>query len=288
MRQATRERQARVLSELLEKKHVTVKTLAENMAVSVATVRRDLKTLADTQKVNLVHGGAALPRETYFSFEAKADRNLQAKQTIGELAAGLVSDGEQIFLDSGTTSFSMAGPLTRKRGLAIIVNSARLALELRAANMNLIMLGGLYRPDRMDTIGPIAMSTLEQLRGYVAFIGADGLSMDFGVSAADIDSAHLYRLAAANARETVLLVDHSKFESASLFKIVDWEKVRRLVTNRRPSNEWMAFLEARGIEAIFPADAADAADASDETSTHNVNSQPLPEHSRALNVSAGF
>ncbi|NJL31111.1 MAG: hypothetical protein HC898_05495, partial [Phycisphaerales bacterium] len=128
----------------------------------------------------------------------------------------------------------MATHLRRRRGLSIILNSARLALELQGVahvngsigpsgnntgNLSLIMLGGQYRPDRMDTIGPIATSTLEQLRGYQCFIGADGLSMDFGPSAADIDSAHLYRLAVQNARETILVVDQSKFQSASLFKL---------------------------------------------------------------------
>src|SRR5690349_8739620 len=111
MRQATRERQARVMSELLDKKHVTVRTLAENMAVSEATMRRDLKALADGQKIHLVHGGAMLPGDSYFSFDAKRDRNLDSKTIIGRLAAGLVADGEQIFLDSGTTAFEMAEPL---------------------------------------------------------------------------------------------------------------------------------------------------------------------------------
>jgi DeoR/GlpR family transcriptional regulator of sugar metabolism len=252
MRQATRERQARVLSELLDKKHVTVRKLAENMGISEATIRRDLKTLADGQKVHLVHGGALLPGDADFSFTAKRDRNKYAKSIIGELASTLVRDGEQIFLDSGTTSFEMAQPLGTKRGLSIIVNSARLALELKTPSMNLIMLGGQYRPDRMDTIGPIAMSTLDQLRGYTAFIGADGLAMGFGVSAADIDSAHLYRLAVANAREAVLLVDHTKFETASLFKIVDWDMIRKIVTDVRPSDEWMTFFGQHGIEVFHP------------------------------------
>jgi len=250
MRQATRERQARVLSELLDKKHVTVRNLAANMAVSEATVRRDLRSLADGEKVSLFHGGATLPSD--FSFGAKSDRQIDEKHVIGQLAAKLVNDGDQIFLDSGTTIFTMAQPLAAKRGLSIIVNSARLALELQTPSMNLIILGGQYRPDRMDTIGPIAMSTLDQLRGYTAFIGADGISMDFGISAADIESAHLYRLALSNAREGVLLVDHTKFQSASLFKIVDWPMIRRLVTDQRPNDEWMRFLEERNIEVIYP------------------------------------
>jgi len=252
VRQATRERQARVLSELLDKKHVTIRDLADGLEVSEATVRRDLKSLSDAQKIHLVHGGAMLPPDKFFSFEAKRDRNLDAKRVIGQLAAELVEDGDHMFLDSGTTSFCMASPLSSKRGLSIIVNSARLALEIKSPSMNLIMLGGQYRPDRMDTVGPVAIATLEQLRGYVAYLGADGLSQDFGVSAADIESAHIYRLAVANARETNLLVDHSKFKSASLFKIIDWDRITRLITDRPPTPDWQAFLDERKIEVIHP------------------------------------
>ena len=124
--------------------------------------------------------------------------------------------------------------LKRKRGLSIIVNSARLALELDAPGMSVILLGGQYRPDRMDTVGPLAIATLDQLRGYLCFIGADGLDMDFGPAAADIESADLNRLAVRNARETVLLVDHTKFAAPSLFKIVDWEPISRVVTDQPP------------------------------------------------------
>ncbi len=267
MRQATRERQARVISELLEKKHITIKDLAVTMAVSEATVRRDLKVLADSQKIHLTHGGATLPRTTFFSFEAKQYRNLDLKRVIGRLAADLVADGEQIFLDSGTTSFAMADPLTAKQDLSIIVNSARLALELRTPGMNLILMGGQFRPDRMDVVGPVAISTLEQLRGYTAFIGADGLSQDFGISAADIESAHLYRLAVANARETILLVDHTKFQSASLFKIVDWDKIRRLVTDQEPPQDWKDFLSNRNIAIIYPRDPLSAPATNGELNT---------------------
>lgn len=239
------------MSELIDRKHVTVKELADNMSVSEATVRRDLRTLADSQKLSLVHGGATLSRQD-FSFIAKHERNLTAKRIIGCLAASLVSDGQQLFLDSGTTAFEMVPFLARKRGLSIVLNSARLALELRTPETNIIMLGGQFRPDRMDTVGPITLANLEQLRGFVAFIGADGMSMDFGPSAVDMESAHLCRLAVTHARETVLLVDHTKFEAASLFKIVEWDKISRVVTDRPPTPDWNAFLSARNIQLHHP------------------------------------
>ncbi|HSA21532.1 MAG TPA: hypothetical protein P5076_08790 [Myxococcota bacterium] len=53
-------------------------------------------------------------------------------------------------------------------------------------------------------------------------------------------------------KQTVLLVDHSKFASTSLCKIVGWDSVSRIVTNRAPTPEWMDFLGARGIQVDYP------------------------------------
>ena len=247
------ERRQRILTQIYKIGHVSVRDLAQDMTVSEATVRRDLHALAANNQLEVVYGGASLPRFSDFSFRSKSLRNVGAKRVIGRLAATLVSDDEQLLVDSGTTCFEMIQSLKSRRGLSIIVNSARLALELgQTRGLNVIMLGGLYRPDRMDAVGPLATATLDQLRGYLAFIGADGLSMEFGVAASDIESAHLYRLAVCNGRETILLVDHTKFDSASLFKIVDWDFVSRVVTDQRPRSEWTQFLEGKGIDLIYP------------------------------------
>ena len=58
MSQATADRRKQIMSQLLDRKQVTVKELAAAMDVSDATVRRDLKALADEQGLKLVHGGA--------------------------------------------------------------------------------------------------------------------------------------------------------------------------------------------------------------------------------------
>lgn len=248
----TRDRRQHIITELLDKKHVTVRDLAVDLDLSEATIRRDLKALAAEGELMLVHGGATLPRVGDFSFRSKQTRNVDAKRQIGKLAVHFIREGDQIFLDSGTTAFEMCAFLRQKRGLSVVANSARLALELDTASAEVILLGGNYRPDRMDTVGPITTNTLEQMRGFIAFIGADGLSRDFGPSAADVESAHLHRLVVQNARETVLLADHTKFESASLFRIVQWDQISRLVTDVRPSDDWMAFFDRLGIDVIDP------------------------------------
>jgi DeoR/GlpR family transcriptional regulator of sugar metabolism len=235
---------------------------------SSSSVRRDLRALADSELVELSYGGATLPRPSDFSFRSKAVRNVDAKRTIGRLAADLVNDNEQICVDSGTTCFELCRHLKRRRGLLVIANSARLAVELgSAAEIRVLMLGGQYRPDRMDFIGPLATATIEHLRGYLAFMGADGLSMDFGVSASDIESAHLYRQVIRNARETILLVDHTKFRTPSLFKICEIADISRIVTDQKPLPEWLDFLNAQGIAVYHPEEAVAALDGSPGTVT---------------------
>lgn len=252
MGQATADRRQQIMAQLLDKKQVSVKTLADEMGVSGATVRRDLKALADEEGLVLMHGGAALPRERDYSFQAKQIRAMQEKQVIGRLAAELIGDGDRVFLDSGTTCSAMAPHLKRRRDLTVLANSARLALELDTPGIQLFLIGGEYRPDRMDTVGPMAEGTLNHVRGYVAFIGADGLSMDFGPSAGDVASAHLHRQVIQNAARTVLLVDHSKFGNPSLFQIVDWSHINTVVTDSRPDADWERFFAQRDIAVVFP------------------------------------
>ena len=252
----TRERQQSILAQAYEHGHVSVKDLAEKLAVSVATIRRDLRALAAGGQMELTYGGAFPARNTDYSFRSKAARNVEAKQVIGRLAGELAGDGDQVFVDSGTTAIAMAPYLRRRRGLSVIVNSARIAEELDAPGLRVIMLGGQYRADRMDTVGPMATAALEQLRGYVAFIGADGLGMDFGLTASDIESAHLFRLAVRNSREAILLADHSKFVAPSLYRIVEWDAIGRVVTDVEPESQWREFFRERGIEVVFPDESA--------------------------------
>jgi DeoR/GlpR family transcriptional regulator of sugar metabolism len=260
-----RQRRERILNGIYEKGHVTVDSLVEAFSVSPATVRRDLRFLAAGHPIEVVYGGAALVRSADFSFRSKAMRNVEAKKIIGRLAAEIVADGDTIFLDSGTTCFEMAPFLKRRRGLSIIVNSARLAMELDTPGLSVILIGGKYRPERMDTIGPVANNTLDMLRGYRAFVGSDGLSMEFGLTAGDIESAELYRLAVRNARETTLVADQSKFASPSLFKIVDFSAVSRVVTDSQPPADWLEFLASHNIETVFPKPAPSGEGAPEDT-----------------------
>ena len=141
MSQSTTNRRQQIMAQILDKKQVTVKALAASVGVSDATVRRDLKAMADEQGLKLFHGGASLPRERDFSFQAKLLRATEEKKIIGRLASQFAHDGDHIFLDSGTTCSELLPYLKKLHDITILANSARLALELRCVGSSFIFDG---------------------------------------------------------------------------------------------------------------------------------------------------
>lgn len=246
------QRRERILMSILQNGEVSVKALAASLGTSEPTIRRDLRALAASNQVKLFHGGAVLASEKDPSFRSRARLNAEAKSVIGRLAAGLVSDGDTILLDSGSTCAHILPYLRDKHNVTIITHSARLALDVDIPSFSVILIGGHYRPHRMDTVGPLACADLDRLRGYTAFIGADGLDMEFGLAATEAESAHVNGLAARNAARTVLVVDRTKFTQMSVFKVAGFEDVSDVVTDAPPSSDWVDFFTARGIRVITP------------------------------------
>ncbi|MCH8219371.1 MAG: DeoR family transcriptional regulator [Planctomycetes bacterium] len=258
----TSERREQIIQRLRQQGSVQVNDLSALYGVSTVTIRNDLAFLEKQGIAVRAYGGALICDSTTPSVEPsvedKSALNTAMKRSVAKAAVELIQPGHRVILDSGTTSFETASYLRSKRGLTVIVNSIRTAQELTAPGVRVLLLGGHYRPDRMDAVGPMAGASLERLRGYRAFFGSDGLAMDFGPTSIDVDSAALISQAVANAQETVLLVDNSKFGSPALYRIVEWNQVSTIVTDQRPDEAWTEFLNEQGIKVIFPQRSASA------------------------------
>lgn len=56
------------------------------------------------------------------------------------------------------------------------------------------------------------------------------------------------------ASKVVLLADHSKFDRIAFIRLFSFDKVDYIVTDQRPSEEWMEFLAKYQISLLYPAD----------------------------------
>ncbi|MFA6186916.1 MAG: DeoR/GlpR family DNA-binding transcription regulator [Phycisphaerae bacterium] len=247
-----KERKEKIISAAIKNGFVSVTEMAKELGVCDATVRRDIQAISEEGLLDVAHGGAFLAKNSDYSFISKSQRNVEAKKTIAQLAAEMVKDGDQIFLDSGTTCFEMTQYLRAKKSVSIIVNSVRIAEELNAPGLNVLMLGGKYRPDRMDCIGPIAYQTLDRLRGYTVFVGTDGMSRDFGFTSIDVESASIFGLAVKNSKRAILLADSSKFDKPALYKTTSIRSISTIITEKRPAAEWCKFFDKYNIKLVYP------------------------------------
>jgi DeoR family fructose operon transcriptional repressor len=229
------QRKRRLLELLSARGWADVSQLADELRVSAATVRRDLQFLEGHGHIKRTHGGAVLPHVST-AFEPvlveKSGQNRKEKEAVAREAAKLVSNGEVVVLDSGSTILALAQELKRKRDLTVITNDLKIALELcDAPGFNVIVLGGKVRPSLYSVTGPSVEEALGRFNANHSFLGADGINLDAGLTNASLEEAPIKTLMIRCGQRATLLADHSKFGKASLVKVCDLTEFDLVLTD---------------------------------------------------------
>jgi DeoR family transcriptional regulator of aga operon len=196
---------------------VRVADASTELGVSEVTIRSDLTVLEGEGSAIRVHGGAmpADPFHREAPVESTRDERAAAKRAIGTAAAGLVSSGDCVFLDAGSTALTIADELLRRRDVRelVIVTSAltiALALEPAIPRYEVVVTGGTLRPLQHSLVNPFAAPMLGSLRFDIAFIGCNGIHPRHGVTNVNLPEAEVKTLAMRSAKRTVLVADASK------------------------------------------------------------------------------
>ena len=241
-------RQNQVIRLLAQNRMLSVTDLARELAVSPATVRRDLQDMQQRGLLNRLHGGATIEGISRVEplFEDKQDRHPEAKQRIALAALELISDGDRIYLDGGSTVLALARLLDRKRRLVIVSNSLMAAAELMNTEHRLILVGGEFRSLSRTLVGPLTAPLVNSLRVDLAFMGTIGFSLADGMTTTDPAEAFTKELVMQRAARVVLLADHSKFGVTSFARSGSLDDIDVLVTDAAEDNLRLD-LERRGI-----------------------------------------
>lgn len=246
MRTPNRER--RILNLLQQRGDQSVAALCEDLGVSEATVRRDLQALEKRGLLKRLHGGATLDGVSVLEpqFQDKQGRNSDAKDAIGLCALGLIEDGDDIYLDGGSTIMALARLLHRKRHLTIVTNSLMAAATLMDTEHRLILIGGEFRPKSRVTIGPLTAPIIETLRVRKAFMGTIGLTLEDGMTTTDPGEAFTKEQMMRRAARVILLADHSKFGVSSFARSGSLDDIDTIVTDEI-DEDWRRELEQHDV-----------------------------------------
>ncbi|MET8942094.1 DeoR/GlpR family DNA-binding transcription regulator [Streptomyces sp. NPDC004542] len=229
---------------------VSLRELARVVQTSEVTVRRDVRALEAEGLLDRRHGGAVLPggftRES--GFPQKSHLSTAEKTVIADFAAGLVEEGEAIVVGAGTTTQELARRLARVPGLTVVTNSLLVAQALAHANrVEVVMTGGTLRGSNYALVGSGAEQSLQGLRVSKAFLSGSGLTAERGLSTSNMLSASVDRALVQAAAEVVVLADHTKLSTDTMFQTVPTDLITRLVTDEPPAHDERAATELQAL-----------------------------------------
>ncbi|MGR2752951.1 DeoR/GlpR family DNA-binding transcription regulator [Agromyces arachidis] len=254
------ERHEHILTALARAGRVSVADLADELGVTAETIRRDLDALERAGHLRRVHGGAvgasraSLAETTVLE---RSGRATDAKRAIARAAVELVPPTftGSILIDAGTTTGALADALATWRPdpgvapLTVYTNSIPIAATLHG-NPDLVVrvIGGTVRGITSAAVGPAAIAQLAAIRPDIAFLGANGVSADFGLSTPDELEAEVKRAMVDRARLAVLLVDASKHDDEALQRFAGLDEVDVLITDAPPGGRLAAALADAEVE----------------------------------------
>jgi len=230
--------------------------LAEELAVSESTVRRDLDFLEESGVAQRTHGGAfytgASPKLAHF--DQRQSLNWDRKRRIAALASQLIDDNDTILLDGGSTTYELAQLLV-SRPLQVVTNSLPVAsLFTSSESADLVLIGGYVHTKTGVSLGPYANQMLSGLNVRRAVLSVAGIN-ERGCFNSNLLLVETERAMMNAAEEVIVVADSTKFGHMSLAHLCNLNEIDVLVTDHEVESAWrerLAEAEVRLIVAENP------------------------------------
>jgi len=249
------ERRARILEFLKGKGIVRVDDLSSSLNVSVITIRRDLTVMEDEGLLERTHGGAISTnlQVNEPTFYDKDRKNIPLKLSVARKAASLLTEGETVFVNSGSTTSLVLRELISVGGLTIITNNvgALSSIEIRH-DSEVIITGGTLRHGTSCLVGEEVLNRLHQVHPTTSILGVDGISFKMGLTSHNTHEAAVSRKMIDQTRGRIILVaDSSKLGVLSQHYIGELSEIDILITNELPDDSVVQDFVSAGIKLII-------------------------------------
>jgi DeoR family deoxyribose operon repressor len=234
----------------------SISDLSKLSSVSEITIRRDIALLENLKLLKREKGKAVCVNpshgeDSHYKIEKQYAVNREQKSSIGKKAVSLITPGETIIFDSGTTVYYMAEVLPPQLDITAICNGLNIANLLRQRQVKqLIVLGGMYNQE-IDLFENISeCDVLRSLRAQKAFLSAFGVHEQAGVTSGSFASASMRKKIIAAAEQVILLVDSSKFGKIEWAHFVDLNQIDMIITDKGIDKKYVETLKTLEISLI--------------------------------------
>ncbi len=229
-----------------------VSFLANELGVTLETIRRNVRNLEERSIVRKVHGGVHLLEDILEpTLESRLDKKVDAKEKLAKAVAEIISDGDSVFLDIGSTTAYVAKALKNHKDLFVVTNSVVVANELAAHNNNRVyMAGGELRPHDGGAFGVEAQELIKRLNVRFAILSVGAVNADLGFMLHDLQEANLARIAIESAQVRVVVADGEKLGKRAPVTLQAAQDINLFFTDVQPSRSIEKMLIENEIDLV--------------------------------------
>jgi len=248
-------RKQQIINEITANGFVSAIELAERLAISLSTIRRDLIELEEEGVITRTRGGAVSATRGLVLDTIPGDRagqHLKEKTSIAKAAVELISGAGCIILDTGTTTLEIARQLFPRQPLRVITDSIEIAYELRdRENVSVLVTGGLLKPGANILYGSFGEDMLSSMHAQICVMGAIGVSIREGLTKHDLEALAIRKKMLEISHQLICVADSSKFNVTGLVSVCPIDRIDILVTDAGIDPKFKAALENLGIKVII-------------------------------------
>ena len=248
------ERHKYIKEQMAKNGFIRVQDIADQLGVTGATIRKDLRILESQNVLYRTHGSASpvKPHVMDISITEKQTQNISQKRMIALAAQNTIKPEDAIILASGSTVTAFAEILQPIETLNVVTPSLGIAVLLNEKeNIKVIVLGGEMYKNSLSVRGVYAEQGLTNVSCSKLFIGCDGIDFESGITCATIQEARLTKAMMKAASKTVVLADSSKFGRRGFGKNCEIEDIDIIITDSGISDTLKEQIEEAGVQVII-------------------------------------
>jgi DeoR/GlpR family transcriptional regulator of sugar metabolism len=248
------QRREKILELIKEDGHAKVIDLSRIFKVTEVTIRQDLEKLEREGFIKREHGGAFLKNvESHVrSITLRNQENLAEKASIARKAVELITDGDTIILDSGSTTTEIARLISGYKNLTVITNALNIALMLGGdPGINLVVTGGEFKAPTLSLTGQKAADFFNNLHADKLFLATAGITLKSGLTYPSISDIVVKRAMIESADVVYLVADSDKIGRNAFASLGSLSLINYLITDSKITAKDKAMMKEHEIDLII-------------------------------------
>lgn len=240
-----KDRENSILEYLSQHREASVDELCAKFFVSVATMRRDLKALAERGKIIRTHGGAflsSLPGES-IPQELREKEFVEEKDIIAKKCLDLINDGDSVMIDASSTCLQLMKILSAKNSIVVITNSTKASFISTKTGVKTFVSGGEVSKTSFSYIGSIAEEVIRKFNADICFFSVCSLTPDGRLTNNSTSENQLCKVMLEQSKKSVLLLNSQKIGEPKLNTLCTLNDIDFVVSEKDISDKFPEYKE---------------------------------------------